>query len=101
MSVIGPDRLTAFTPWATIADVSAARVRLPPRRRGVRLWGMRVMGITATSALLAILAWTLLSIYADRKGEESVVDTAPAATPAAAVDKAKAKPKKVAPKLTA
>ena len=59
------------------------------------------MGITATSALLAILAWTLLSIYAERKGEESVVDVTPAATPAAAVHKAKAKPKKAAPKLTA
>ena len=58
------------------------------------------MGITATSALLAILAWTLLSIYADRKGEESVVDTAPAATPAPAAAKAKAKHKKAKPKLT-
>ena len=56
------------------------------------------MGVTATSALLAIFAWTLLSIYAERKGEESVVDTAPAATPAPAAKKVKARAK---PKLTA
>ena len=58
------------------------------------------MGVTATSALLAIFAWTLLSIYAERKGEESVLDTAPAATPAPAAEKAKAKAK-AKPKLTA
>ena len=61
---------------------------------------MRVMGVTATSALLAILAWTLLSIYADRHGEKTVVST-PAATPAPAAKKEKAKPKKAKPKLTA
>ena len=62
MSVIGPGRLTGFVASATIAIVSAARVRLPPRRRGVRLWGMRLMGVTATSALLAIFAWALLTL---------------------------------------
>src|SRR4051794_11701000 len=61
---------------------------------------MRLMGVTATSALLAIFAWTLLAIYAERKGQESVVDAAPAATPApAAKQKAKAK-QKSKPKLT-
>ena len=62
---------------------------------------MRVLGVTATSALLAIFAWALLSIYADRHGEESVVAEAPAGTaaPAAKKDKAKAK-KKSKPKLT-
>ena len=58
------------------------------------------MGVTATSALLAIFAWALLSIYAERKGEESVVDTAPAATPAPAAKNVKAKAK-AKPKLTA
>jgi hypothetical protein len=101
LSVIGPRRLTVLVAYATIAIVSAARVRLPPRRRGVRLWGMRVMGVTATSALLAIMAWTLLSIYADRHGDESVVTEAPAATPAPAAKKDKAKAKKSKPKLTA
>ena len=57
------------------------------------------MGVTATSALLAIFAWTLLSIYAERKGEESVVDAVPAATPAPAAKKVKAKAK-AKPKLT-
>jgi hypothetical protein len=61
---------------------------------------MRVLGVTATSALLAILAWTLLSIYADRRGEESVVAEAPAATPEPAAKKEKAKPKRSKPKLT-
>ena len=60
------------------------------------------MGVTATSALLAIFAWTLLSIYAERKGQESVVDTSPATTPAPAATKHKAKAKaKSKPKLTA
>ena len=57
------------------------------------------MGVTATSALLAIFAWTLLSIYAER-GEEGVVTEAPAATPAPAAKTEKAKPKKAKPKLT-
>ncbi|HET8952048.1 MAG TPA: LppP/LprE family lipoprotein [Solirubrobacteraceae bacterium] len=80
--------------------MSAARVRLPPRRKGVRLWGMRLMGVTATSALLAILAWVLLSIYAERNGGETVVSAAPAATPAPVAKKEKAAPRKAAPKLT-
>ena len=93
--------LTGFVTYATIAAVSAARVRLPPRRRGLRLWGMRVMGVTATSALLAIFAWVLLSIYAERNHDETVVPAAPAATPAAAAKKEKAKKKKASkPKLT-
>jgi hypothetical protein len=40
---------------------------------------MRIMGVTATSALLAILAWTLLSFYPDH-GEEVAVPAAPAST---------------------
>src|SRR6187402_2447911 len=99
MSVIGPGRLTGFVASATIAIVSAARVRLPPRRRGVRLWGMREMGVTATSALLAIFAWALLSIYAER-GEKGVVTEAPAATPAPAAEQKAAKKEKAKPKLT-
>ena len=99
LSVIGPLRLTDLVAYATIATVSAARVRLPPRRRGVRLWGMRVMGVTATSGLLAIFAWTLLSIYAERGGTETVLPQA-TATPAPAAAKEHAKPKKSKPKLT-
>ena len=57
------------------------------------------MGATATSALLAIFAWTLLSIYADRR-DEGVVSPAPAATPAPAAKKERAKPKRRKPKLT-
>ena len=99
MSVIGPGRLTTLVTSATIAVVSAARVRLPPRRRGVRLWGMRVLGVTATSALLAIFAWVLLSVYAER-GEESVVAEAPAATATPAAKPVAHKPKRAKPKLT-
>jgi hypothetical protein len=61
---------------------------------------MRVMGVTATSGLLAIFAWTLLSIYAERGGTETVVPAKPAATPASAAKKEKAKPKEAKPKLT-
>jgi hypothetical protein len=62
---------------------------------------MRVMGVTATSALLAIMAWTLLAIYADRKTEDGVVSEAPAVTPAPAAEKqAAAKHRKSKPKLT-
>jgi hypothetical protein len=61
---------------------------------------MRVMGIAATSALLAILAWTLLSFYPEG-GDEVAVPSAPAASPAAAKEGKKAKRKKKAePKLT-
>jgi len=59
---------------------------------------MRVLGVTATSGLLAIFAWTLLSIYAERGGTETVLPQQPAATPAPAAKKEKAKPKK--PKFT-
>jgi len=78
--------------------VSAARVRLPPRRRGVRLWGMRLLGIVATGALLAIFASAVVTFMPER-GEETVVTAAPASTPepAAAKKKKAAKPK---PKLT-
>ena len=100
MSVIGPGRLTGFVAYATIAIVSAARVRLPPRRRGVRLWGMRLMGVTATSALLAIFAWALLTFYPER-GSEPVESAPVAATPAPVAKKEKAKPKPSKPKLTA
>jgi hypothetical protein len=61
---------------------------------------MRVLGVTATSALLAIMAWTLLAIYADRKDGEGVVSEAPAAAPVAKHVKAKAKAKHVKAKLT-
>ena len=57
------------------------------------------MGVTATSALLAIFAWALLSIYAER-GDESVVTEAPAATATPAAKPAADKPKKAKPKLT-
>ena len=100
MSVIGPGRLTGFVASATIAIVSAARVRLPPRRRGVRLWGMRLMGVTATSALLAIFAWALLTFYARARRARPWSPPQPAATPAPAAEKEKAKPKKAKPKLT-
>jgi hypothetical protein len=99
MSVIGPGRLTTLVTSATIANVSAARVRLPPRRRGVRLWGMRVMGVTATSALLAIFAWALLSIYAERENK-GVVTEAPAATATPGAKTVADKPKKAKPKFT-
>ena len=56
------------------------------------------MGVTATSALLAILAWTLLSFYPD-DGEEVAVPAAPASTPEPAATQ-RAKPKKAKPKLT-
>jgi hypothetical protein len=98
MSVIGPAVLTAFVAYATIALVSAARVRLPPRRRGVRLWGMRVMGVTATSALLAIFAWALIAIYVDRGAETEIPAATPTAEPAPAA--AKKKPAKPKPKYT-
>lgn len=61
---------------------------------------MRVMGVTATSALLAIMAWTLLAIYADRKTEEGVVSEAPAAAPTPAAKKQAVTHKKAKPKLT-
>lgn len=62
---------------------------------------MRVMGVTATSALLAIFAWVLLSIYAERTHDETVVSEGPAATPAPAARKEKAQPKKASkPKFT-
>jgi len=58
------------------------------------------MGVTATSALLAIFAWGLLTFYPENDSE-TVVPAAPAATPAPAAAKEKAKPKKKAePKLT-
>ena len=58
------------------------------------------MGVTATSALLAIFAWALLSIYAER-GEQGVVAEAPAATPTPAAETKKAaKREKAKPKLT-
>jgi hypothetical protein len=60
---------------------------------------MRVMGVTATSALLAVFAWALLSIYAER-GEQGVVTEAPAATPAPAAKQKVAKKEKAKPKLT-
>jgi LppP/LprE lipoprotein len=96
MSVIGPPLLTDLVASATIAIVSAARVRLPPRRRGVRLWGMRVMGIAATGALLAIFASAVVT-FMPEDGEETVVSAAPASTPQPAAPKKKAKAK---PKLT-
>jgi hypothetical protein len=60
---------------------------------------MRVMGVTATSALLAIFAWVLLSVYAER--EHGAVTEVPAATATPAAEPAADKPKKKAePKLT-
>jgi hypothetical protein len=61
---------------------------------------MRVMGVTATSALLAIFAWVLLSIYAERN-DDAVTPATPAARPAPAAKKEKAAKKEHAkPKLT-
>jgi LppP/LprE lipoprotein len=60
---------------------------------------MRVMGITATSALLAILAWALLSFYPEGD-DEVAVPAAPAAAPAAAKKGETAERKKAKPKLT-
>jgi hypothetical protein len=60
---------------------------------------MRLMGVTATSALLAIFAWVLLSVYAERGGE-TVAPAAPVATPAPVAEKDKAAPKKAKAKLT-
>ena len=57
------------------------------------------MGVTATSALLAIFAWVLLSVYAERGGE-GVVAEAPAATATPAAKPVAHKPKKAKPKLT-
>jgi hypothetical protein len=61
---------------------------------------MRVMGVTATSALLAIFAWVLLSIYAERQGDETAATATPAATAAPAAKKQKAEAKKSKPKFT-
>ena len=60
---------------------------------------MRVMGITATSALLAIFAWVLLSVYAERENK-GVVTEAPAATATPEAKTVADKPKKAKPKLT-
>lgn len=60
---------------------------------------MRVMGVTATSALLAIFAWALLSVYAEH-GEQGVVSEAPAATATPAAKPVADKPKKAKPTLT-
>ena len=58
------------------------------------------MGVTATSALLAIFAWAGLSIYAERS-EKGVVTDAPAAAPEpTAKEKPAAKKEKAKPKLT-
>jgi hypothetical protein len=96
MSVIGPGRLTGLVASATIAVVSAARVRLPPRRRGVRLWGMRLMGVVATGALLAIFASAVIT-FMPEGSEQAVVTAAPASRPEPAAAK---KAKKSKPKLT-
>jgi hypothetical protein len=61
---------------------------------------MRLMGVTATSALLAIFAWALLTFYPER-GSEAVKSAPVAATPAPVAKKEKAKPKPSKPKLTA
>jgi hypothetical protein len=58
---------------------------------------MRVMGLMATSALLAIFVSAVITFVPER-GEETVVSAAPAATPTPAP--AKAKKKKAKPKLT-
>ena len=60
MSVIGPGRLTGFVASATIAIVSAATgtAAATPQRRPA-LGDARLMGVTATSALLAIFASAL------------------------------------------
>jgi len=59
---------------------------------------MRLMGLLATGALLAIFASAVITFMPER-GEEAVVSAAPASTPGPAAKKAKAK--KVKPRFTA
>lgn len=90
--------LTGHVTYATIADVSAAVERLPPRRSGVRLWCMRLLGVIATAALLAVGATIVMTVAPDRAEEAAVTPSAPAATKPAAKKKAKKRPAK--PKFT-
>jgi hypothetical protein len=98
MSVIGPGVLTAHVTYATIADVSAAVERLPPRRSGVRLWSMRLLGVIATGALLAVGATIVMTVAPDRADEAAVTPSAPADTKPATKKKTKKQPAR--PKLT-
>jgi hypothetical protein len=51
--------------------VSAARVYRPPvRRRGLRLWGTRVVGLLATAALLGVGVASALMVMPAREGDE-------------------------------
>src|SRR5829696_2825810 len=80
--------------------VSAAGLhhRLPPRRKGVRLWGMRFVGLLATAVLLGVGAFAALTAIPDGSEEAALVPAAPASTPDASAKPAKAKSRK--PKLT-
>ena len=102
MSVIGPVRLTDIVTCATIASgMSAAGVhhRLPPRRRGIRLWFMRFLGLLATATLLGVGAFAAATAIPDGSDDSALLDTAPAATPDPAAKGADdAKPRK--PKYT-
>jgi hypothetical protein len=63
------------------------RRRLPPRRRANR-WARRLTGLLATAALLGTGAAAAMMVLPDR-GHNSVVQAAPAATPASNAKKPK------------
>jgi len=58
--------------------------RLPPRRSGAGLWAMRVLGLLATSLLLAVGVTAALTFAPDRGDEVAAPPAAPAATSAPA-----------------
>lgn len=102
MSVIGPERLTDIVTCDTIArEMSAAGVhhRLPPRRRGLRLWFMRFLGLLATATLLGVGAFAAATAIPDGGDDSALLDTAPAATPESAA-KGADEPKARKPKFT-
>ena len=80
--------------------MSAAGVhhRLPPRRTGVRLWGMRFIGLLATAVLLGVGAFAASTAIPDDSDETALVPAAPASTPDASAKPAESEPRK--PKLT-
>ena len=89
-------RLTELVTSATIDRVSAASVhRLPPRRSGLRLWSMRLLGLLATGLLLAVGATAVMTFAPEGSSDVVPPQAAPASTSAPA---GKAEPRK--PKLT-
>jgi hypothetical protein len=91
--------LTALVASATILRVSAAGVhhRLPPRRTGVRLWSMRVLGLLGTAAVLGVGATAVVTVLPDRSNDTALLDEPSAVTGAPAAKHHKAQK----PKLTA